>query len=292
MNKTQFSQALRLLYQPLALSEESFLAEQHIILEDLLGFKHTTYRMLDFQEPLPEDLTQTVLNRLREERIKQRRPIQYITGSAYFYGLCFHVTPEVLIPRPETELLLEYALAWAKNFGKPGTLLDLGTGSGCLAITFKQLLPDWEVIAVDLSRSALALALQNAQDHCCTIEFKHGSWFEPLEDRRFQLIISNPPYIPATEKETMAPEVFLHEPSMALFPPAQQEPQALYHFLLQEALPYLDPENSLFLLECGFQQAPQVCQDATDLGYTAQIIVDLEGRDRHVAAHKTRILSA
>jgi len=139
-------------------------------------------------------LTQTELEVYQQ--LEQRRvlgePIAYLTGQREFYGLNFRVTPDVLIPRPDTELLVELALHYAPQHS---TLLDLGTGSGAIAVTIAYQRRDLQVWASDISDAALAVAQQNAFDHHCTITFTRSDWYAQLPQRRWQTIVSNPPYI-------------------------------------------------------------------------------------------------
>lgn len=117
-------------------------------------------------------------------------PVAYILGRKEFYGLELTVTPAVLIPRPETELLVDLALA-----RKPASILDLGTGSGAIALALKRHLPAARVVATDASAAALEVARKNAQRFALDIELRHGRWFEPVAGERFEAIISNPPYV-------------------------------------------------------------------------------------------------
>lgn len=117
-------------------------------------------------------------------------PIAYILGEKEFYGLALAVSPAVLIPRPETELLVELALACA-----PTSVLDLGTGSGAIALVLKRQLPHAHVVAVEASAAALAVARRNAAKLGLDVDFRHGRWFEPVDGERFDLILSNPPYV-------------------------------------------------------------------------------------------------
>ena len=125
--------------------------------------------------------------------VRRRRagePIAYILGRREFYGLWLTVSPKVLIPRPETELLVDLALGL-----RPQSVLDLGTGSGALALAIKHGLPAARVVAVDASPAALALARRNAAEHGLAIDFRVGEWFAPVADERFDLVVANPPYI-------------------------------------------------------------------------------------------------
>lgn len=117
-------------------------------------------------------------------------PIAYLLGRREFYGLELSVSPAVLIPRPETELLVELAIAW-----HPRRVLDLGTGCGAIALAIKHALPEAQVLAVDSSVAALEIARSNALLHGLEVEFRHGHWFDPVAGRRFDLIVSNPPYV-------------------------------------------------------------------------------------------------
>ena len=130
--------------------------------------------------------------RFREFAARRARgePIAYILGEKEFYGLRLAVSPAVLIPRPETELLVELALACA-----PGSVLDLGTGSGALALVLKHQLPHARVLAVDASAAALAVARRNAAALALAVEFRHGRWFEPVAGLRFDVVVANPPYV-------------------------------------------------------------------------------------------------
>lgn len=137
-------------------------------------------------------------------------PVAYLTGRREFYGLDFHVTPEVLIPREETELLADIA-----QESKAGRILDLGTGSGCLAIAVAKALPQAEVTAVDASAAALAVARENAARHGVKVRFLQGDWFAPLAGERFDLILANPPYVAAADPHLSQGDVRF-EPRAAL----------------------------------------------------------------------------
>jgi release factor glutamine methyltransferase len=133
----------------------------------------------------------------RVERLFLRRragePVAYLTGEREFYGLAFRVTPDVLIPRPETELLVELALARLPN--RAGRVLDLGTGSGAIAVALAHAAPDAELVATDASAAALEVARENARRYGASIRFTRGDWFAGLAGERFDVIVSNPPYV-------------------------------------------------------------------------------------------------
>ena len=152
------------------------------------------------------------------ERLFLRRragePVAYLTGEREFHGLSLQVTPDVLIPRPETELLVELALERLPN--RAGRVLDLGTGSGAIAVAIAHVAPDAEVVAVDASGAALAVARENARRHGAAIRFVEGEWFAGVGRERFDVVVSNPPYIPSGDIATLQPEVASFEPRLAL----------------------------------------------------------------------------
>jgi release factor glutamine methyltransferase len=144
-----------------------------------------------------------------------QEPIAYILGEREFYGLAFEVTPDVLIPRPETELLVELTLGLVPK-ATPWRILDLGTGSGCIAITLAALLPHVRVVATDVSDAALAVAGRNARRHRVgNIELRQGNWFEAIGMQRFDLVVSNPPYIAASDPHVQRGDLRF-EPQAAL----------------------------------------------------------------------------
>lgn len=173
-----------------------------------------------FDEVL-NDAERAVMRDLVRRRAN-REPVAYLVGHREFFGLDFRVTPDVFIPRPDTETLVMELIRAAKKFpsGEDVEILDIGTGSGCIAITAAVNIPRARVTAVEQSAAALAIAQENAATHQMSerIRFLQGSLFEPLEPGdMFQCIASNPPYIPETERDSIQPDVRLHEPHAALF---------------------------------------------------------------------------
>lgn len=154
------------------------------------------------------------------QRRGRREPLQHILGTAHFHSLEFKVDDRVLVPRPETELLIELALArFHSRSADPLRILDFGTGSGCLAITLAHHFPNAIVHAVDVSADALSVARMNAARHQTDqrVKFHHGDGFGPVPaDLRFDLIVANPPYIPSTDIDTLEPEVKDYDPHLAL----------------------------------------------------------------------------
>lgn len=214
---------------------------------------------LNFDKPMSED--ELAAYRALVTRRGKREPLQHILGSQEFDGLSFLVTPAVLIPRHDTETLLEQALQHAPH---PRSILDIGTGSGCIAIALARRLPEAQVTAVDLSVEALALAQRNAELHGAAVEFLQGSFFEPVAGRRFDLIVSNPPYITSADLLALQPEVRDHEPILAL----DGGPDGLtaYRAIVSQAATHLEP-NGWLLLEVGAGQAADVAALLAQAGF-------------------------
>jgi len=190
----------------------------------------------------------------------QLEPIQYITGEQEFYDLSLHVTPAVLIPRPETEHLVE-AVLHLLPANKPLNLIDIGTGSGAIAIALAVHLPLAEITAFDLSSGALAIAERNARQHNVVgrIRFLQSDLLAAVESsgESFDAIVSNPPYIPESDRPTLHPQVRDHEPASALF--AGETGLDIYRRLIPEARSALKP-NGLLALEIGHGQQASLTQ--------------------------------
>lgn len=206
-------------------------------------------------------LADTELDSLRElvKRRGQREPLQHLLGSTSFCGFEMAVNRHVLIPRPETELLAEAGWQFLSTLNpQPSTALDFGTGSGCIAIALAAQCPSARVVALDLSGEALVIARQNASKNGVAerIEFRQSDGFASLKrDERFDLIVSNPPYIPSAEIETLQPEVREHDPRSALDGGA--DGLDFYHRLAAEAGAFLKPDGKL-ILEFGEGQADAI----------------------------------
>ena len=168
-------------------------------------------------------------------------PVQYALGTAWFCGKKFGVTPDVLIPRQETEELVAWAVDVCRNRTVPLRILDAGTGSGCIAVSLKLALPDAEVTAWDVSDGALDVAQHNAQQLGAEVHFAKRDMLQPWNmEERYDLIVSNPPYICERERTEMEANVLEHEPSLALFVP-DNDPLRFYRALAQGAARCLKP---------------------------------------------------
>lgn len=207
-------------------------------------------------------------------------PLPYLLGEWEFYGLSFEVTPDVLIPRPETELLVDLALARLTALDRPARVLDVGTGSGCIAIAIAARFPRAAVAAVDLSQAALAVAQRNARRHGLdTMEWIRSDLFAALENsgRRFDLIVSNPPYIPAGMLAELAVSRF--EPALAL--DGGPDGLAVIRALLSRAGAFLETSGQLLVeIEASQGEAARSLAREVFPDRPARIHPDLAGRDR------------
>jgi release factor glutamine methyltransferase len=185
-------------------------------------------------------------------RRARREPLQYILGSQEFMGLEFEVSPAVLIPRHDTGILVEEAVRLG---GSARRVLDIGVGSGCIAVALAKLLPGAVICGVERSAEALALALRNAQLNGVTVICREGSLFEPFAGERFNLIVSNPPYIPTCDLAGLQPEVRDFEPVGAL--DGGVDGLDFYRAMIPAAPDYLEPDG-LLLFEVGIGQSAEV----------------------------------
>lgn len=272
-------------------------AMSRYVFEDYFGSKNDEETFLDF---LIEDF----------EKIKHRllagEPVQYVVGFAWFYGLKFKVNPNVLIPRPETEELVEWILEtvnsqqltvnnqqFVSSDGKLKihnskliTLLDIGTGSGCIPITLKVKNPDWAVSTIDISEGALITASRNALRMNADIDFRRidilneNDWTQ-LTD--FHIIVSNPPYIPTKEKALMSYNVLDYEPHLALFVD-NDDALIFYEKIADFALKHLYTEGVLFF-ECNEYNAHEVVDMLERKGFkNIELCQDMSGKDRMIRA--------
>jgi release factor glutamine methyltransferase len=225
-------------------------------------------------------------------RRKGREPLQYILGTQEFCGLDFHVNPAVLIPRPETELLVQETLREG-GFAEGAVLVDVGTGSGCVAVTLATILSGMRIFALDCSGEALTVAKGNAERHGVSdgIIWKEGDLLSPLREsnlgRSVDAIVSNPPYVAEEAWEELQPEVRDYEPRLALV--AGQRGTELHERLLHESLPFLK-SGGLLLMELGQGQAPLVRRAAEQVGgYTGfQTVKDEAGIERVMIARRAQ----
>lgn len=206
--------------------------------------------LLTHPEQILTSLQQANFRHLVEQR-RYGQPVAYLIGKREFYDLTFNVNAAVLIPRPETELLVEWALKLIPSH-QPGEILDLGTGSGAIAITIAKHRPQTRVTAVDLSPDALAVARRNASAlQVDNVDWVCGNWFDELSTRKFDLIVSNPPYVAAHDPHLQQGDLRF-EPQIALS--AGRDGMTCIAHIIQSAPQYLSPAGWL-LLEHGYDQA-------------------------------------
>lgn len=270
----------RLLAAGIVPEEAAFDAE--LLARDVLRWDRASFVARTAESAPPEFAAR--FNPLVDRRAR-REPMAYIRGRQEFWGREFLVRPGVLIPRPETEILIEEALAWARGRGSShdsARIVDIGTGSGCLAVTLALELPGAQVWATDISADALDIARENAARLGTAVTFVHGSDLASVP-RPVDLIVSNPPYVSATEYPTLPPEVRDFEPAAALLA-GDTGLEAIRQVVTSAASTLA--QQGLLLMEMGYGQEPAVRQIVTDAGDLTLLRVcdDLQGIPRVVVA--------
>jgi release factor glutamine methyltransferase len=237
-----------------------------------------------FDRPLGENELTTL--RAMIKRRAAREPLQYILGETDFFGMTLSVNPAVLIPRPETELLVEYVLNRLKKDTSTTnenqvetTILDIGTGSGCIALALaKNISTSATLYGLDVSNDALALARSNAERNQITnVQFGKIDILEALPKRQFSVIVSNPPYISTTDMNELEPEVGSHEPNVALTDNADG---MTFYRRFAEIFPQMLEERGWFAVEMGFGQGAMVEALFADAGFETMVINDFAGIPR------------
>jgi len=237
---------------------------------------------LEYEKPV-EEPERARFRELVQRRADERIPVALLTGTREFWSLSFEVTPDVLVPRPETETLVTAALERLPDAEAELRVLDVGTGSGAVALALATERPKARVVATDLSAAALAVAGRNAErlGLADRVAFAQGDLFEPLAGERFDLVISNPPYIGRGEADSLAPEL-RHEPESALY--AGADGLEVLRRLVAEASDHLEA-GGVLALEIDPRQAPALLQLCTDAGLRdVRVHRDLAGRERAVSA--------
>lgn len=282
--------------QAQAIAREAGISGMEIdwLLQSLTGLDRLTLRLQSFQESYQLPISLAELTQLWQRRLHERIPVQYLTGVAYWRNFCLSVSPAVLIPRPETELIVDLAVAAMQpSLTQPplpsSNWVDLGTGSGAIALGLAEALPTATVHAVDRSEAALKIARQNADRLGFTdrIHFYQGSWWEPLDflKGRVSGMVSNPPYIPSHQVPTLQPEVAQHEPHGAL-DGGVDGLESLRH-LIATAPDYLE-SGGVWLVEMMAGQAEAVADllDRQGQYRDVQIGCDLAGIERFAWAYR------
>ncbi len=250
----------------------------YLVLDARYGLTRTQVLMdMPVSKPM-EDLPAII------ERLKNQEPVQYVLGEGDFYGRTFKVAPGVLIPRPETEELVHWALQELKSVASP-QLLDIGTGSGCIALTMAAERPDAEVTAFDISEEALTIARENARSLAVTVNFQQGNALQAdeLPPAIFDVILSNPPYVKASESQEMSAHVLEHEPHLALFV-EDNDPLIFYRAIAQYAFSHLKKEG-FCAVEINQALGPETVLEFQKAGFSGvELRQDLSGRDRMIMA--------
>ena len=231
-----------------------------------------------FSEQLSQENEEKYFS-LIEKHIKEDVPLSHLVGFEYFYDRKFKVTKDVLSPRMETEELIYRVVEYVKSTKKNNLkILDLCTGSGIIAITLKKELSQFsiDVVASDISEEAIKVAKENAKSHDATIKFVKSDIFNNIADK-FDIIVSNPPYIDRKDEVTMQDNVLKYDPHLALF--AEEEGMYFYRKIIEQANDYLN-ENGVIFFEIGYDQKDKIIKLADLNGYSAEVYKDINGRDR------------
>jgi len=258
------------------------------LLQERFGWSRADY-LLRKREHLDEEETRILLDVLPS--LKAAVPIQYILGYAWFRGMKLSVNPSVLIPRPETEELVQLITEHRRTANTDTfEMIDIGTGSGCIAIALKKEFPLAAVYALDISADALYVARQNAHNQSLTVHFIQADileWDVVFQDGQlFDVVVSNPPYITEHERKDMHPNVLLHEPHEALFV-GENMPLLYYEHIAAFAWAHLKPGGMLYF-EINRAFGHEITELLKKKGYTnVQLKQDMQGADRIVHATKT-----
>lgn len=251
-----------------------------ILFEHITGWNQIN-QVLHKEDILPAKQVDALKNAVQE--LRGGKPIQYITGKAWFMGNEYLVNEHVLIPRPETEELVDWVTEYAHIVDRPLQILDIGTGSGCIAISIQLALPDCMVAGLDISETALQVAQENAVKLNAKL-----SWFqENILDtaylpNKYDIIVSNPPYIPFKENVNMQVQVKNFEPPIALFV-TDQDPLIFYRTIARLGKQYLHPKGQMFF-EMHYDQGKALLQLFDEMGYHAELRQDMFGKDRMLRA--------
>ncbi|MGK6353247.1 peptide chain release factor N(5)-glutamine methyltransferase [Parapedobacter sp. DT-150] len=287
------------LMQPAATIEQQFVDElaslydanearqlYMLLLEDRLGWTKRDY-LIRRNEPLGERHINWLIDALF--LLKEAKPVQYLLGYAWFMGMKLAVDEAVLIPRPETEELVHLIIRQHQSRNTPLRIIDIGTGSGCIAIALKKSFPDAAIYGLDISAAALHVAKQNAKRQSADIAFIQADILEWdavfQEDMLFDIVVSNPPYITEAERHDMHGNVLAHEPHLALFVDGPA-PLLFYEHIAAFAMKHLRPDGDLYF-EINRLYGEDTCDLLRKKGFPhVALHRDMQGADRMVHATK------
>ena len=273
--KNKFKTELSELYTD---SETDFLYS--VFIEKILGLNQIQQRIRSDQKlsDVNENQFQNILSEL-----KTRKPYQHILGETEFYGLTFFVNENVLIPRPETEELLEMAIQKIQSSDfdvQDLKILDIGTGSGIIPLVLKKHFPNAEISSIDFSEKALEVAKRNAEFHQLEVNFIHADYLNFNLNENYDIIISNPPYIGIEEEIEIEDSVKGFEPTMALFSPTS-DALIFYRKIAEDSIKYLN-KNGLLFLEINQKLGEGTLELYQNVFSNAELIKDLSGNDRFI----------
>lgn len=256
-----------------------------LVMENITGWKRIDRVLHKQQALLPVQLD---VLKIYTDQLLQHRPVQYVLGETWFYGMKFFVQEQVLIPRPETEELIEWVIRDIREAKKKpeATIIDIGTGSGCIAVALKKELPGTHVYACDVSEGALEVAGKNAGLNGVQINFLQTDFLQPEQRNNLpvaDVLISNPPYIPLGDKAAMQPHVLQYEPHLALFV-ADSDPLIFYKEMTSFVKTHLRQTGTLYV-EVHEEMAGAVTALFRSAGFNrVEIKKDLQGKDRMIKA--------
>ncbi|CEJ69047.1 Release factor glutamine methyltransferase [Chryseobacterium oranimense G311] len=283
MTVSEFKKYFKLELSPLYNdSESTFLCS--VFIQRIVGL-NSFHQRKSADQPLLIDDQQKLIAAIAE--LKTGRPYQQILGETEFYGMLFFVNEHVLIPRPETEELLEMAIRTIRNSGfqtQNLKILDIGTGSGVIPLVLKKHFPEAEISSVDFSEKALETAKRNAEYHQLEINFIHADYLNSELTEVYDVIISNPPYIGMEEETEIADSVKEFEPKMALFSPVQ-DALIFYRKIAADSKQHLK-DNGLLFLEINQKLGSETLDLYIDSFAEAQLIKDLSENDRFIFGRK------
>jgi release factor glutamine methyltransferase len=238
------------------------------------------------------EVSDEVLEQLRSDvqRLSMHEPLQYVLGNTSFYGLEIQCNPAALIPRPETEELVDWVLSEVQL--PSCAFIDLGTGTGCIPLAIKAKRPSWQVSAIDVSEEALALARTNALSLVLDVHFEAADLLKDFSDLaikdKFNVVISNPPYIPNADAMSMLPNVLNHEPHLALFVP-DSDPLLFYRRIVAFSEQYLEKEGYVFV-EIHEDLSEETIQLFHQAGFAnIELRKDLQGKPRMIKAQRVSL---
>ena len=256
----------------------------HMTIEAITGYSKAE-RLLHKEELLTTKQEEKFL--ICSKELLKHKPVQYVLGKTWFAGMEFEVNESVLIPRPETEELTEWIISEHKENEQALSIIDIGTGSGCIAVTLKRMLPHNNISAIDISETALHVAKKNAHLNNTTVDFHLINFLEENERKKlgkFNIIVSNPPYIKYQEKSDMMQHVVNYEPHQALFV-TDDDPLIFYRNIALFSKEHLH-ENGEIYLELNEMLGKETEVLFQSFGFNTVLKKDMQGKDRMLKAFK------